>query len=566
MTDKIQKPTVTLSEITFSDGKTYKLKPNDKIMLVGPNNAGKSLALREIYRIFSSRLEILTSIKDSLLCVKEISYYKVGNSKNLKVYLKESHNYNEGVYSFSSINSGFSVNESILNQFDGYNFSSITGLFLLLLNTQNRLELSKPANSITDTQAKTHAAHYLFDDDNLLKEVSSIFKNVFKQGIAINYRGGSEIPIHIGDQPKHELNERDTSKTYVKKFRKLPLLHLQGDGIRSFAGIIFQSLVIKHDITLIDEPEAFLHPPQAKKLGAILSKELDNQIIAATHSSDILKGFLENAQDNIKIIRLQRDGDINQSHLCDSDILKDLWTNPVLKYSNALDAIFHEQAILCEGDADCRFYQAITDHMVLKDNLEIPDTHFIPCGGKSGFIKVAKALANLGVKVKIIADMDILSKEDEIKSTYEAVGGQWDDIAAEWRYIYHDVEQKRKNKKSEQEKRNAVLRYVQNLDDSNKISNSEIERILKLDNPWKTIKNIGEDNFRGDVSMKYKSLKSKLSNLGIFLVPVGELEQFYKDYAGKKGGDFVNSVLENASLSEPDLEKARNFVTDVFSP
>ena len=39
---------LTFEEITFSDGTLISLEPDDVVVLVGPNNAGKSAALREL--------------------------------------------------------------------------------------------------------------------------------------------------------------------------------------------------------------------------------------------------------------------------------------------------------------------------------------------------------------------------------------------------------------------------------------------------------------------------------------------------------------------------------------
>ena len=41
-------PSITFESITFSDGTVIDLEPTDVVVLVGPNNAGKSLALREL--------------------------------------------------------------------------------------------------------------------------------------------------------------------------------------------------------------------------------------------------------------------------------------------------------------------------------------------------------------------------------------------------------------------------------------------------------------------------------------------------------------------------------------
>ena len=41
-------PSVTFESLTFSDGTMIELDPADVVVLVGPNNAGKSLALRKL--------------------------------------------------------------------------------------------------------------------------------------------------------------------------------------------------------------------------------------------------------------------------------------------------------------------------------------------------------------------------------------------------------------------------------------------------------------------------------------------------------------------------------------
>ncbi|MGZ3471666.1 MAG: AAA family ATPase [Isosphaeraceae bacterium] len=47
----------------------------------------------------------------------------------------------------------------------------------------------------------------------------------------------------------------------------------QGDGIRSFVGIVVALLILNRGLFLIDEPEAFLHPPQAYRIGAFIAEQ-----------------------------------------------------------------------------------------------------------------------------------------------------------------------------------------------------------------------------------------------------------------------------------------------------
>ena len=77
------RPTVTFETITFSDGKTLDLLEDDVIVFVGPNNAGKSLALRELEDHFSNPPETLV--------VKSVELRKTGTPEGFAEFLKGEH-------------------------------------------------------------------------------------------------------------------------------------------------------------------------------------------------------------------------------------------------------------------------------------------------------------------------------------------------------------------------------------------------------------------------------------------------------------------------------------------
>ena len=65
--------------------------------------------------------------------------------------------------------------------------------------------------------------------------------------------------------------------------------------MRSYASVILHLLApITPSILLLDEPEAFLHPPQARLLGEIIAAERPSraQLVVATHSPDVLHGLM----------------------------------------------------------------------------------------------------------------------------------------------------------------------------------------------------------------------------------------------------------------------------------
>jgi predicted ATPase len=96
----------------------------------------------------------------------------------------------------------------------------------------------------------------------------------------------------------------------------------QGDGIRSFVGISLALLILKRSLFLIDEPEAFLHPPQAFRIGAFIGEQAkqSRQIIIATHSVDVLRGILSRSQD-VDIVRIDRVGNRNSGMVQNHDPL-----------------------------------------------------------------------------------------------------------------------------------------------------------------------------------------------------------------------------------------------------
>lgn len=156
-----------------------------------------------------------------------------------------------------------------------------------------------------------------------------------------------------------ESGEDRLSDSYLKRLRdqNLPLT-AQGDGMRSFATVILRTLApAAMSIILLDEPEAFLHPPQARLLGELIAKErpIGRQLFIATHSQDVLQGLLNVAPDNLRIIRLQRSGVVNKVKELDKYLTKKISADPIMRFSSVLSGVFHKRVIVCESDSDCMF-------------------------------------------------------------------------------------------------------------------------------------------------------------------------------------------------------------------
>lgn len=546
------KPTATLSKIAFSGEGSFDLSPDDKILVVGPNNSGKSQALREIPAICQR------GNKERTVVVTEVSIQKTGSEADLRTFLEDNADYLDQSYRYED----WQVHESHLSFWEQpYLQHQLSDGFIRKISANERLNICEQQSSIAPGDQKSKPQHILYDEEALMIKISGLFRRAFGMDIMFDFRGGSRLPIHVGELPAGKGVVDRVGDSYVKAVRTNPLLDKQGDGMKSYAGILFEAVVANRDITLIDEPEAFLHPPQMRRLGETLSSEVVGQLIVATHSSDIMRGFLEGTQGNVRILRIRRDGAVNIVSEAAPNIIKELWEKPELRYSNALDGVFHEQTILCEDDSDCRLINALADHISVVSDSQWKDTAYVPTGGKHGISKIASVLRKIGVPVKAVFDIDFLSEPELVESAVKAFGGQWEAIQPLWQRVDAAVRSGIKPKTVTQIKESIVALLEQAEDE--KLPKGDVIEAMKQGKPWAKIKKYGTRGIpNGDAQRDYGALRDELEGMGIFLVPVGEIENFCPDI-GSHGPKFVTKLLSTVPLGDTRLEELRSFVEKV---
>ena len=183
-----------------------------------------------------------------------------------------------------------------------------------------------------------------------------------------------------------------------------------------------------------------------RRLGETLSSKVGGQLIVATHSSDIMRGFLEGTRGRVRILRIHREGDVNLVSEASADVIKELWEKPELRYSNALEGIFHEQTIICEDDSG-RLINSIADYMSTVSDQQWLDTAYVPTGGKHAIPKVAGVLRRIGVPVKAVFDIDFLAERALVESTVEAFGGKWVEVEPLWERVDAAVQAESKQRR-----------------------------------------------------------------------------------------------------------------------
>lgn len=556
---------VWISSITFSDGTQVDFDPDDITVIVGPNNSGKSATLRGINTKFenqSNKSPVIAQLtykskgspEEFEAWITSWAVQQIDQNQGNPIYQAMGH----GLHRSDAINSWTNLSNSVHN--------NLSRWFLLHLGGEQRLTTSNPAPAIQLTSENpSHPIHYLARDDARELQLSDAFKRAFGMDLVVHRNAGGNYPLYVGDRPIPATGEDRVSLTFLKRLELLPKLHEQGDGMRSFASVLLATSVGKETILLIDEPEAFLHPPQARLLGQLIttSTNSNRQTFIATHSSDALKGILASNNERVRVMRIERDGDVNHVKILSNPDIQELWSDSLLKHSNILDGLFHECVVVCESDSDCSFYSAIADATTDQSEKNL-DLHFVHCGGKARMPVVLRALVKVGVPVKAICDFDILSEEYPLRTICESLNCPWEEVERDWRIVKSAIDSKRPDRTTAEVK--AEIDAVLNAESATifpKAAKARITSILKLTTAWANAKTVGISYVPpGDASQAIRRLLSRLKSSHIHVVEVGELEGFVRTVPDH-GPSWVAEVIQKDLAHDPELAGARNFVSDV---
>lgn len=516
----------SLASITFSGGERIPLAPGQILVITGPNNCGKSTALRDIHSSLTVQGQRRLVVETG-----ELLRSAEGNSQS---YL---------LHQLPGRGGPGPLNE--LNR------------FVTNATTEDRLQAAHSPDLL-----KVLADS--FDKENLLHKH---FRSVFRQALILDLY--PNLCLYVTKAGKYKIRgEELTIKQSKAISSEESPLSKQGDGMRSFVGGLLDVIASDGALHLIDEPEAFLHAPQVRATGRILgelafAEDSQRQFIIATHSGDFLRGLLDAEPTGLCVARMTRADEKNHVKILDAGRIHELWNDPLLRFSNVLDALFHEGCIVCEGDADCRFYSAVAD--ALGFSREGPDSMHVGSNGKSGLPKIVNSLKAIGLPTAVIADFDILREKRYLQNLYEALDGDWDECSSEWTQLDNNLQDKKQvpTKSSIQK----VLNEVSTEDLSNRdISN--IKNVLKTTSSWIKAKKLGIGSLRGGNLKVAIRLIDQLAKRALFAVPIGELENFVREFwtDDVKGSNWVANVLiEITDLAGDErTREVREFLTKVY--
>ena len=271
-------------------------------------------------------------------------------------------------------------------------------VFTSLIDANDRFSAIVERKRIDRSKDKaTHPLQALDLDPDAEHQVSQSFHKIFGQQLMLDRGAGAVVNLHIGSRPDPSVFGGIFSPEFSSEVRKRPDMNDEGDGLKAAAGLFLQILAIPKSIYLIDEPDVFLHPPQAY----VAAKETievttGKQLFLATHNAHFVRGLLDANSERVILVRLDRSERIQNVNVIDTDVFLKIGANPLTKFSNLIDALFFPTSVICENEADCLFYRNLCRAVDQSGRYE--NVFWLSAHGKQNIKKFSTVLRKFGLR------------------------------------------------------------------------------------------------------------------------------------------------------------------------
>jgi len=549
---------VAIESINLRGGQIIPLQQAGVTALVGANNAGKSTILREVWEKLTHRLGHPESPR---IAVESLTLHKKGAPADVIAWMGD----NASFVVQPNIGAGFQrpqlgiEHPIMLVQSWSQDYAELGALgnaSIFYGDAQGRFAVGGTAEMRdSSSDAPQHPVHYLQDSSDRFENVRRISREIFGVDLTLDTLGRT-LRLRVGSVDMEAPRIDNIPREYRDRMSQLRPLDNQGDGMRSLMGQLLPIVAAAYKVVIIDEPEAFLHPPQAHALGVELGRIAASsgiQIVLATHDRNLLTGLLESEVD-VSVVRLNRREGYSTASRLDADQLRELWTDPVLRYTNVLDGLFHRLVVIAEAEGDCAFLAAAVDAAGERSTLPRNEILFVPTGGKDGMSKVCAALNAVDVAVIAAPDLDMLSDQDKLERLVRALGGTWTpDLSKLWNEATSDLRAGKKQAKVGHvlDALTAVLEGKR--DEAYTAETKEVVQAALRTNgsTWGPVKEYGVAAFKGQARTAAIELLRRLGEIGLVLVEAGELEHLAPEIAVRKGSGWLQAALESGAQRNP---------------
>ncbi|HEY0025949.1 MAG TPA: ATP-binding protein [Longimicrobium sp.] len=520
-----------------------RFSPGPMTVFVGPNNSGKSLALREVEEWIESggdsprhiikRLGLQlppAAVIEKMLRSRAVGVPEDGASENeVRVLrLRSAGEYSrrratdtaeplvEHTIDLPRLMAAVAHAQNASDEEMDIICQDLLSLFTLRLDGQTRLALTQPQAAGGRHANPTNHLGVLFRDDEARERIRDITSDAFGLFFVIDPGSGNQFHVRMSERPPLDDDEEQAGDDRARAFhgRAHPMTEMS-DGIRAFTGLTAALLSADYRIMLVDEPEAFLHPPLSRKLGKRLTQlaaERGATVLAATHSPDFVMGCVTAGQ-AVNIVRLTYRKGMASARLLAAHQLEAMMRDPLLRSTGVLGALFHEGAIVCEADADRVYYAEINERLLAHRGGGADGCVFLNAQNKQTVRRIVRPLREMGLPAAAILDLDLLKGREDFRDLMNAAfvpsvfWEPWEDI----------------RKRLQQKMNNAHY------------------------------KDGGIYRLAGEPRREFEELLANLSEYGIFLVPAGELECWMPELGvGGHGPEWLTQVFQKMGMDPSD--------------
>jgi predicted ATPase len=405
------------------------LTPTGITLFVGPNNSGKSLVLREIEKFCATNSSegnhILQSVDFSLPDAeslrRDISASK--SAPNQGESVAEGHILVQRINTYPGLRQREIIPLFNVQQWlDTNDLHALCRYYISLLTVRldgaTRTTLLNPNNRTDLLEPPTNLLSALFVDLDARTRLRKITHAAFGKYFTIDALNSNQLRARLSDRlPADESEEQALDQRAREFHRQAPEITDASDGVKAFTGMAAAVIGQKSRIPLIDEPEAFLHPPLARRLGKELTEaanRLQASAFIATHSANFLMGCVAGSP-QVNIVRLTFKGGRPSARLLTHDRLQELIKSPLMRSTGVLSALFHEGAIVCEGDSDRALYEEINSRLEAAVPSQGCEAIFVNAHTKQSTAKIAGPLRQMGIPAAIVIDFDIINDTEDLK-------------------------------------------------------------------------------------------------------------------------------------------------------
>ena len=308
-----------------------------------------------------------------------------------------------------------------------------------------------------------------------------------------------QIKIRMSNENPNDMIPNVRNPSDREFLRSATPIEQLGSGIQLFVGMAAALIGLNQRFILLDDPDVFLHPPLARVFGQKITEialNREGQLFISTHSPDFVQGCLETAKDkqNVTIVRLTYNSQIGATvREVSPQEVELLRKDAFLRTTQVYKGFFYRSVIVTEGDPDRVFYDAI-NQIMLDANRGISDTHVIHSYGHVNVRKAVAPLRKIGIPAVAIVDFDVvLDGGPNLSKLMKACKIEDPEL--------------------------------------NQFKNSRAQLLPSWNSKGRQVmKGRGIDALTGNIKDKTKDYLKQLAQFGLFVVPNGELESWLVEF------------------------------------